>query len=99
MTTILVYGDSNSHGTLPLEELDSLGRLGRGQRWPDVMAERLRASIPDVEVLNESLPGRTTVHDDLVDGGLRNGIGLASTPLRSRAASVVLFWRHVQVNL
>ena len=83
MTTILVYGDSNSHGTLPLEELDSLGRLGRGQRWPDVMAERLRASIPDVEVLNESLPGRTTVHDDLVDGGLRNGLDILPAILGS----------------
>lgn len=83
MTTILVYGDSNSHGTLPLEKMDSFDRLPRGQRWPDIMEAGLQAAIPDIEVINSSLPGRTTVHEDLIDGGARNGLAVMPAILHS----------------
>ncbi|MCU4654017.1 SGNH/GDSL hydrolase family protein [Roseibacterium sp. SDUM158016] len=71
MSTILCYGDSNTHGTLPLIELGQFARYPKGQRWPDVMAASLG---PRFDVISEGLPGRTTVHDDLVEGGRRSGL-------------------------
>lgn len=71
MATILCYGDSNTHGTTPLTELGVFGRYPPAARWPDVMAAALG---PGHTVIAEGLPGRTTVHDDLVEGGMRNGL-------------------------
>ncbi|MEQ5868889.1 SGNH/GDSL hydrolase family protein [Sagittula sp. NFXS13] len=70
MAVILCYGDSNTHGTAPLERPGSHDRHPKGQRWVDVLAEGLGA---DHEVIAEGLPARTTVHDDPVEGGCRNG--------------------------
>ncbi|WP_179378692.1 SGNH/GDSL hydrolase family protein [Jannaschia marina] len=67
--TILVFGDSNSHGTLPLDRLGGLGRHPKTARWPEVMARAL-----DAEVIVEGHPGRTTVHDDPIDGAHKNGL-------------------------
>lgn len=75
---VLVYGDSNSWG---------IGAEGSGmriaERWPVVMARRL-----GVELIEDCLPGRTTVHDDPEMGGAAfNGRGhllptlLAQAPL------------------
>lgn len=75
MPTILCFGDSNTHGTVPLDRIGQTARYPRGVRWPDVMA---RALGPDFDVISEGLPGRTTVHDDPVEGGCRSG--LASLP-------------------
>ena len=36
--TVLCYGDSNTHGSLPMGTLDDLRRLGPTERWPGVMA-------------------------------------------------------------
>jgi lysophospholipase L1-like esterase len=80
MATILVFGDSNSHGTLPLTELGVFDRYPRGQRWPDVMAEALG---PAHAVIAEGLPGRTTVHDDPIDGGVRSGLAVLPAILHS----------------
>ena len=55
MKRILVYGDSNSWGF----PNDGSGRRMK-DRWPQVMARHLDG----VEVIEENLPGRTTVHDD-----------------------------------
>ena len=82
MTTVLVFGDSNSHGTTPLEMLGQFGRYPRGTRWPDVMAAALG---PQVEVITEGLPGRTTVHDDPVEGGMRSGMAVLPAILHSHA--------------
>jgi lysophospholipase L1-like esterase len=82
MPTILCYGDSNTHGTTPLEVLGAFGRYPRGQRWPDVMAAALGA---EVEVIAEGLPGRTTVHDDPVEGGVRSGLAVLPAILHSHA--------------
>lgn len=80
MKTVLVYGDSNSHGTVPLTALGEFNRYPPGQPWPDVMAAELGDGV---RVINESLPGRTTVHDDVVEGGMRNGLTVLPAALHS----------------
>lgn len=80
MAVILCYGDSNTHGTMPLEQLGKFARHAPGDRWPDVMAKALG---PDHTVLSEGLPGRTTVHDDPVEGGMRNGLTVLPAILQS----------------
>lgn len=82
MPTILCYGDSNTHGTMPLIRLGQFARYPGGQRWPDAMAAALG---PDHEVISEGLPGRTTVHDDPVEGGCRSGIDVLPAILPSHA--------------
>lgn len=76
--TILVFGDSNSHGTMPLAQLGAVGRHPKSARWPDVMAQAL-----GVEVLSEGHPGRTTVHDDPIDGVHKNGLRALPASLES----------------
>lgn len=80
MTVILCYGDSNTHGTCPLPAPGVDLRHPPGDRWPDVMAAALG---PDHRVLDEGLPGRTTVHDDPVEGGMRNGATVLPAVLHS----------------
>jgi len=70
MANIVIFGDSNTHGTQPIRVLGASGRHDPDVRWPDVMAARLG---PAHRVIAEGLPGRTTVHDDPIDGGVRNG--------------------------
>jgi lysophospholipase L1-like esterase len=82
MAVILCYGDSNTHGTLPLTALGAFGRHRSGDRWPDVMASALG---PDHQVISEGLPGRTTVHDDPIEGGMRNGLTVLPAILQSHA--------------
>lgn len=82
MAVILCYGDSNTHGTLPLTALGAFGRHKPGDRWPDVMAKALG---PDHQVISEGLPGRTTVHDDVIEGGMRNGLTVLPAILQSHA--------------
>ncbi|UWQ22945.1 SGNH/GDSL hydrolase family protein [Jannaschia sp. W003] len=66
--TILAFGDSNTHGTVALARLGQLDRLPRAQRWPAIAAGLL-----DREVIAEGHPGRTTVHDDPIEGPHKNG--------------------------
>ncbi|MFM7336476.1 MAG: SGNH/GDSL hydrolase family protein [Tabrizicola sp.] len=85
--TVLLYGDSNTHGTMPVLELGSGDRFGREERW----AGRLAKLLPDWEVINEGLPGRTTVHDDPVEGAHRNGLTVLPALLEShKPVDVVL---------
>jgi lysophospholipase L1-like esterase len=77
--TVLLYGDSNTHGTCPLAHLDDRRRLSRADRWPGVLA----AALPDWHVIEEGLPGRTTVHDDPVEGEHRNGLSVLPAVLES----------------
>ena len=65
MRRILIYGDSNSYGTAPMPHLGADAVHPRGLRWGDVMARALGA---DWDVVIEGLPGRTTVHDDPIEG-------------------------------
>jgi lysophospholipase L1-like esterase len=71
MTTILCFGDSNTHGTKPIPEQDVIDRHGPDIRWPGVMAKELGAGY---RVVEEGLPGRTTVHDDPIEGAHMNGL-------------------------
>lgn len=66
---ILVYGDSNSWGYL-----DDGSGMRHDRRWPVVMAESLG---PDITVIEECLPGRTSNADDPREGPHFNG----ATPL------------------
>ncbi|MFZ7093661.1 SGNH/GDSL hydrolase family protein [Primorskyibacter sp. 2E233] len=80
MAVILCYGDSNTHGTRPMLEAGISERFDVGARWPDAMASALG---PDHQVIAEGLPGRTTVHDDIVEGGARNGLAVLPAILHS----------------
>jgi lysophospholipase L1-like esterase len=85
--TILCYGDSNTHGTMPMPDLGSMGRYDRQTRWPGQLA----ALLPDWQVIEEGLPGRTTVHDDPVEGAHRNGLTVLPAILEShRPVDVVM---------
>jgi lysophospholipase L1-like esterase len=56
--TVLCFGDSNTYGSIPGEEG---GRYGWEIRWPGVLARELSDGW---HVVEEGLPGRTTVFDD-----------------------------------
>jgi lysophospholipase L1-like esterase len=87
MRTLLLFGDSNTHGTMPLPDLGASGRFDREERW----AGRLARLLPDWEVIAEGHPGRTTVHDDPVEGAHRNGLTVLPALLEShRPVDVVL---------
>ena len=71
MKTILCYGDSNTHGAVPMEDIDDNRRFGPTERWTGVMRGILG---PDWHVVEEGLPGRTTVLDDPIEGLYKNGL-------------------------
>lgn len=68
--TILCYGDSNTYGTVPMEHAFHDARFAADVRWPGIAAARLGAGF---RIIEEGLPGRTTVHDDPIEGASRNG--------------------------
>jgi lysophospholipase L1-like esterase len=68
MKTVLCYGDSNTFGAATVERPD--GRYGPDERWPGVLRAALGAGWM---VIEEGLGGRTTVSDDPVEGGDKNG--------------------------
>lgn len=87
MRTLLLFGDSNTHGTMPMPDLGFSGRFDRDERW----SGRLQKLLPDWEVIAEGHPGRTTVHDDPVEGAHRNGLSVLPALLEShRPVDVVL---------
>ena len=61
MPTLLTFGDSNTHGTRPIEYEGQRRRLGPGARWPGICIEKLGL---DWDLVEEGLPGRTTCHPD-----------------------------------
>lgn len=71
MRRILCYGDSNTFGTGPMARLSDDPIFPKDQRWAGVMAAWLGA---EWDVVVEGLPGRTTVHDDPIEGAYRNGL-------------------------
>ena len=67
----MCFGDSNTYGAIP-----TLARVGRhrfapDRRWPGIMRRQLGSGW---EVLEEGHPGRTTVHDDPIEGLHKNGL-------------------------
>ena len=71
MRSVLCFGDSNTHGTKALRHMGDMERFARDERWPGVMGDALGTIW---QVIEEGQPGRTTVHDDPVEGSHRNGL-------------------------
>lgn len=80
MPTVLLYGDSNTFGTPPMATLGEDRRFDAATRWPGVLAAALG---PSVTVIAEGHPGRTTVHDDPVEGAHRNGLTILPAIIES----------------
>jgi len=80
--TILCFGDSNTHGTKALANLQVTERHAPADRWPNVMATALG---PEWTVIAEGLPGRTAVYDDPVEGAHLNGLTILPALLESHA--------------
>ncbi len=78
--TILCFGDSNTHGTPPMSSMQDTRRFDAATRWTGVMRKRLPA---DWTVIEEGHPGRTTVHDDPVNGAHKNGLRSLPVALES----------------
>ncbi len=78
--TLLCYGDSNTHGTMPMASLSTMGRFGLEARWPGVLHSELGSGW---RVIEEGLPGRTTVHPDPVSGVHKNGLAVLPAVLES----------------
>jgi lysophospholipase L1-like esterase len=53
-----------------MEHLEDVRRFDTNTRWPAVMANRLGSAF---NVIEEGHPGRTTAHDDPLDGLHKNG--------------------------
>ena len=83
---MLCFGDSNTYGSLP-GELG--GRFPREIRWPGVLARKLGERW---HILEEGLPGRTTVFADPLSPG-RRGADYLPPCLASHAPldAVVIF--------
>ena len=87
MRTLLLFGDSNTHGTMPVTALGQSDRFAREARW----SGRLAGLLPDWEVVAEGHPGRTTLHDDPIEGAHRNGLTVLLAILEShKPVDVVL---------
>ena len=77
MPTILCYGDSNTWGQVPGPDP---GRYDPAERWPGVM----RAALGNgYRIIEEGLPGRTTVLDDPIEGAYKNGLTYLTPCLES----------------
>lgn len=80
MRSVLCFGDSNTHGTVPRVERQSRGRHPWGVRWTSLLDERLG---DDWRVIEEGHPSRTTVHADPIDGAHKNGLAVLPAILES----------------
>ncbi len=75
MTTVLCYGDSNTYGYVPETGM----RYPRNVRYPG----RLQMLLgEDYTVIEEGCNGRTTIHDDPIDGW-KNGLDYLKPCLNS----------------
>lgn len=68
--TVLCFGDSNTHGTIPIRQLGVSLRHPFADRWPNVMAQALGEGW---HVISEGHGGRTSEHDEAQFGSRRNG--------------------------
>ena len=78
--TVLCFGDSNTHGTRAMRFIGERGRFDKSVRWTGVMASNLP---PDFNIIEEGLPGRTTVFDDPIEGAHKNGMRTLRAVLES----------------
>ena len=70
MKRILCFGDSNTHGTAPMRDENDVVRFDADKRWPGVLRAAFGSGF---DIVEEGHPGRTTVHDDPVEGAHKNG--------------------------
>lgn len=70
-TTVVCFGDSNTYGMPPMTAIDDIRRFSSSERWPGIAARELG---PDWTIVEEAQPGRTTVHDDPIEGKHKNGL-------------------------
>ena len=82
MATIVCYGDSNTWGAIPMPSRAELNRYAPADRWPGVLRDKLGAGHT---VIEEGLNGRTTVHDDPVDGIHKSGVRFLPVVLETHA--------------
>lgn len=80
MRTVLCFGDSNTHGQMPGK--GPTDRYGPHQRWPGVMRQALGSSWL---VIEEGLSGRTTVHEDPIEGPHKSGRRYLTPCIQSHA--------------
>ena len=78
--TVLLFGDSNTHGTIALSGLGDQNRFGGEVRWPGVCSVALGIGW---RLIEEGHPGRTTVHPDPIEGPHRNGLMVLPAILES----------------
>lgn len=69
--TVMCFGDSNTYGAIPTLARTGRHRFAPDRRWPGVMRKGLGAGW---EVIEEGHPGRTTVHEDPIEGLHKSGI-------------------------
>lgn len=69
--TVVCFGDSNTYGMPPMQFPGDWRRHEPDERWPGVLRSELGA---DWSVIEEGLPGRTTLHDDPIEGAHKNGL-------------------------
>ena len=87
--TVLCYGDSNTHGSAPMASLTDRRRFPPDERWPGALAAELG---PAWRVIEEGLPGRTTVFPDPISGVHMNGLAVLPVALSShRPIDLVIF--------
>lgn len=70
MPCLMCFGDSNTHGTPPIETRGLYRRYAPQDRWPVVCAAALG---PDWTLVEEGLPGRTAQFPDPVMGDHMDG--------------------------
>ena len=78
MPILLTFGDSNTHGTPPMQTEGEYRRFGAEVRWPTRMARGL-----GWDLVEEGLPGRTAQWGDAVMGPIMNGIDGLKIALQS----------------
>ena len=88
MTTVLCFGDSNTWGCPPYDDLaQAPERIALPKRWTHVMGALIGGGVHIVE---EGLSGRTTVFDDPIEGIHKNGARTLIAIIESHAPMDVI---------
>jgi len=69
--TVLCFGDSNTYGAVPTLARAGRHRYAPDRRWPGIMRRQLGVGW---DVIEEGHPSRTTLRDDPIEGGHKNGL-------------------------
>lgn len=70
--TVMCFGDSNTYGAIPTLARTGRHRFTPDRRWPGILRKQLGGAGWDV--VEEGHPGRTTVHEDPIEGLHKSGI-------------------------